>query len=145
MYFPLKNVLSFQRMQQTNRMLVSMVVIFGSTWLPLNLINLVADLNLVELDCWKFYHALFILCHMTAMSSTCYNSFLYGRFNGAFGKEFVKVCPFLKRICGNQQYTDEHLGPIEVPLVTLGGNSVKGKSTTLKSGQCEGNNFSSAV
>jgi hypothetical protein len=38
----------FQRMRQTNRMLVSMVVIFGSTWLPLNLINLLADLNLVQ-------------------------------------------------------------------------------------------------
>jgi hypothetical protein len=37
-------------MRQTNRMLVSMVVIFGFTWLPLNLINLLADLNLVQVE-----------------------------------------------------------------------------------------------
>jgi hypothetical protein len=103
-------------MHQTNRMLVSMVVIFGSMWLPLDLINLLADLNLIEFQCWKFYHAAFILCHVTAMSSACYNPFLYGRFNDSFQKEFLKFSPSLRFVCGSdEQHVEEGLELKEIP------------------------------
>ena len=36
-----------------------------------------------------------------AMSSTCYNPFLYGRYNETFQKEFIKMIPSLAFICGN--------------------------------------------
>ena len=103
-------------MHQTNRMLVSMVVIFGSMWLPLNLINLLADLNLVDLQCWKFYHASFIFCHVTAMASACCNPFLYGRFNDSFRKEFLKFSPSLRFVCGSDEEAEEGLELNEIPI-----------------------------
>lgn len=36
-----------------------------------------------------------------AMSSTCYNPFLYGLHNEAFQKGFVELVPFLRIICGS--------------------------------------------
>ena len=81
------------RNQRTNRMLISMVVVFGIGWLPLNTINFIADLNVFPIWCWEFYHFVFFICHVMAMSSTCYNPFLYGCYNEAFNKEFTRLIP----------------------------------------------------
>ena len=37
-------------------MLISMVVVFGTCWLPLQTINFIADLNLVDIFCWEYHH-----------------------------------------------------------------------------------------
>lgn len=111
-------------MRQTNRMLVSMVILFGSMWLPINLINLIADLELVDLNCWKYYHAAFTGCHVIAMSSTCCNPFLYGRFNDSFRKEFLKFCPSLRLVCGSETVEVVESVQNETPMV----NVVKSKS-----------------
>ena len=90
--------LESQRNKRTNCMLIAMVVIFGGCWLPLNMTNLLSDL--VSLHCWSYYHLTFFLCHLLAMSSTCYNPFLYGWLNSAFRKEFraiSKCCQTQKR------------------------------------------------
>ena len=42
--------------QRTNRMLISMVVVFGTCWLPLQTINFIADLGLVDIFCWEYHH-----------------------------------------------------------------------------------------
>ncbi len=59
-------------------MLIAMVTIFGISWLPLNLVNLLNDLS-VSMAWWKYYNLCFFLAHTVAMSSTCYNVFLYVR------------------------------------------------------------------
>lgn len=87
------------RTVRTNRMLISMVAVFGTCWLPLNTINFVADLNLFDVFCWSYYHLVFFVCHAMAMSSTCYNPFLYGWHNESFRKEFVKLVPILGTLC----------------------------------------------
>ena len=96
-----------QRNQKTNRMLISMVVAFGICWLPLNTINFLADLDIIQppIYCWEFHHFTFFVFHVMAMSSTCYNPFLYGLHNEAFQTEFVKLVPFLRVICGNAAAT----------------------------------------
>ena len=125
-------------------MLIAMVVIFGTCWFPINLINLLADcMELGNLQqhqtfvfyqinlyyaflaailfmlfdflphlpsnllykgkhsinhlkhssvsgCWSYYYVTFFLCHTIAMSSTCYNPFLYGWLNSAFKAEFAR-------------------------------------------------------
>ena len=90
-------------------MLIAMVVIFGTSWFPINLINLLADcmdlsknVNLFGLKsivnilgCWSLYYFAFFLCHMIAMASTCYNPFLYGWLNSAFREEFARILPCL--------------------------------------------------
>ena len=80
-------------------MLISMVAVFGICWLPLNIINLLADLNF-PVYCWEYHNFTFFVFHVMAMSSTCYNPFLYGRYNETFQTEFVKMIPALGHICG---------------------------------------------
>ena len=82
------------RNARVNKMLISMVAIFGTCWFPINLINLAADtvdlssLNLFDESnkliisgCWELYYLMFFITHVIAMSSICYNPFLYGWMN----------------------------------------------------------------
>ena len=80
-------------------MLIYMVIVFGVCWLPLNVINFLADINLFPIHCWEYYNFTFFIAHVAAMSSTCCNPFLYGWYNEAFQKEFVNMIPALKFIC----------------------------------------------
>lgn len=74
------------------RMLIAMVTIFGVSWLPLTAINLLNDFYL-QTATWKHYYLFFFAAHAVAMSSTCYNPFLYAWLNENFRKEFKQVLP----------------------------------------------------
>ncbi|XP_064467308.1 prolactin-releasing peptide receptor-like [Ornithodoros turicata] len=80
------------RTRRTNRMLIAMVIIFATSWLPLNLYNLVADFY-IPASKWAYSNAFFFVSHAVAMSSTCYNPFLYAWLNENFRKEFKLVLP----------------------------------------------------
>ncbi|XP_032688688.1 prolactin-releasing peptide receptor-like isoform X2 [Odontomachus brunneus] len=82
-----------ERKRRTNRMLIAMVAIFGISWLPLNIINVVEDFYSPAND-WYYYRLCFFMTHCLAMSSTCYNPFLYAWLNDNFRKEFKQ------RLCG---------------------------------------------
>lgn len=81
-----------ERKKRTNRMLIAMVVIFLLSWLPLNVINIINDFT-DQIDKWKYYYLSFFMVHSMAMSSTCYNPFLYAWLNENFRKEFKQVLP----------------------------------------------------
>uniref|UniRef100_A0A1B6DKU7 G-protein coupled receptors family 1 profile domain-containing protein n=1 Tax=Clastoptera arizonana TaxID=38151 RepID=A0A1B6DKU7_9HEMI len=81
-----------ERKRRTNRMLIAMVTIFGVSWLPLNLINILNDIY-IDTGHWKYYNFCFFLVHAVAVSSTCYNPFLYAWLNDNFRKEFKQVLP----------------------------------------------------
>ncbi|XP_066907729.1 prolactin-releasing peptide receptor [Halyomorpha halys] len=81
-----------ERKRRTNRMLIAMVAIFGVSWLPLNLINLINDIY-IPTGNWRYYYLCFFVGHSIAMSSTCYNPFLYAWLNDNFRKEFKQVLP----------------------------------------------------
>lgn len=72
-----KEAMERERKRRTNRMLIAMVFIFGMSWLPLNVFNLAADLSEDAAE-WKYSNLTFFCSHAVAMSSTCYNPFLYG-------------------------------------------------------------------
>lgn len=81
-----------ERKRRTNRMLIAMVVIFLISWLPLNVINITNDVYMQTAH-WTYYYLCFFMVHSLAMSSTCYNPFLYAWLNENFRKEFKQVLP----------------------------------------------------
>ena len=87
-----KEEIDRERKRRTNRMLISMVSIFALSWLPLNCINIINDFN-NQVGNWRYYNLLFFFFHALAMSSTCYNPFLYAWLNENFRKEFKQVLP----------------------------------------------------
>ncbi|XP_071859790.1 prolactin-releasing peptide receptor [Bombus fervidus] len=96
-----------ERKKRTNRMLIAMVAVFGISWLPLNIINVIDDFYSPAND-WTYYRICFFMTHCLAMSSTCYNPFLYAWLNDNFRKEFKQVLPcFPKAINGYTPRTTE--------------------------------------
>lgn len=103
-----KEELDRDRKKRTNRMLIAMVAVFGFSWLPLNVVNVLDDFYVHTAE-WKFYNFIFFIAHCIAMSSTCYNPFLYAWLNDNFRKEFKLVLPCFRgsvsrRLAGSQRW-----------------------------------------
>ena len=86
---------SKEKNRKVNRMLIAMVVIFAVSWLPMNMINMLTDL-VEQVDTWRYIGVTFFWMHCLAMSSACYNPFLYAWLNENFRQEFLKVLPFCR-------------------------------------------------
>lgn len=78
-----------RRMKRTNCLLISIAIIFGVSWLPLNFFNLYADLWGTTMT--KEALIVYAFCHMCGMSSACSNPLLYGWLNDNFRKEFQQL------------------------------------------------------
>lgn len=87
-----KEEIDKSRKRRTNQMLIAMVTIFGLSWLPLNMINLCNDFYMYAIHL-EFYFLIFFISHVIAMSSTCYNPFIYAWMNENFRKEFKQLIP----------------------------------------------------
>ncbi|XP_011504928.1 PREDICTED: prolactin-releasing peptide receptor-like [Ceratosolen solmsi marchali] len=137
-----------ERKKRTNRMLIAMVAIFGVSWLPLNIVNVVEDFYPPAMK-WTFYKVLFFMAHCLAMSSTCYNPFLYAWLNDNFRKEFKQVLPCFsqsseyggrgsggeglrsERTCnGNEQTVQESLLPSQLAKQYSGCEMISLEPTT---------------
>lgn len=70
--------------RQRSIILLFMLLVFVTCWLPLNLLKLLDDLE-VPLVCWPYYYITFFTCHLFAMSSTCWNPILYGHLSRSSG------------------------------------------------------------
>ncbi|GFW88838.1 neuropeptide F receptor [Trichonephila clavipes] len=79
-----------KRVKKTNILLVSIALIFGFSWMPLNILNVVADFFYPFSDNSTF-RIVFACCHMAGMSSACSNPLLYGWLNENFKKEFKEI------------------------------------------------------
>lgn len=78
-----------KRIRKTNILLFSIAIIFGISWLPLNILNIVVDLFYPFEDSSKF-RICFAICHMIGMSSACSNPLLYGMKNSViFIQSFI--------------------------------------------------------
>ncbi|XP_048365317.1 neuropeptide Y receptor type 1 isoform X2 [Sphaerodactylus townsendi] len=82
--------------KRINIMLMSIVVAFAVCWLPLTIFNTVFDWNHEILPGATCSHnLLFLICHLTAMISTCVNPIFYGFLN----KNFQRDLQVLFRFC----------------------------------------------
>ncbi|XP_015789549.1 neuropeptide F receptor-like isoform X2 [Tetranychus urticae] len=95
------------KQRKTRLLLISISFIFGISWLPLNIVNIVADIYF-PFDNSQVYRILFACCHLAGMSSACSNPLLYGFLNDNFRREFrelfIRCCPFL--VTSTSTYTD---------------------------------------
>ncbi len=79
--------LSHQRARRkTIKMLILVVVIFCICWMPLNMYHLLTDFHP---DSDRFHHnsSAYLACHWFAISSVCYNPFIYCWLNESFRYE----------------------------------------------------------
>lgn len=107
-----KEEIDRDRKKRTNRMLMAMVAVFGLSWMPLNVVNMIYDFD-AKIGEWSYYNLIFFCAHSVAMSSTCYNPFLYAWLNDNFRKEFKLVLPFFSAstrsrcLTGSQRWQPE--------------------------------------
>ena len=72
--------------RKTIKMLITVVAIFCVCWMPLNMYHLLTDFHP---DSERFHHnsSVYLACHWFAMSSVCYNPFVYCWMNASFRSE----------------------------------------------------------
>lgn len=92
-----------KRNKRINKMLIAMVVIFVSCWLPLDLYHFFV-VALPE----DYALSIFLITHVIAMSSVMYNPILYGWMNDNFNNHFRKALPCINKLLHvnrSQSYT----------------------------------------
>ncbi|XP_027197814.2 uncharacterized protein LOC113792119 isoform X1 [Dermatophagoides pteronyssinus] len=74
--------------------LILIVAMFGICWMPLNLYHLLVDFHLIIAN-----FNIFLICHWIAMSSVCWNPFIYCWLNESFRKGATKMIIFICCCC----------------------------------------------
>ncbi|XP_038570746.1 neuropeptide Y receptor type 2 [Micropterus salmoides] len=99
-----------QRRKKTTKMLLTMVVVFAVSWLPLHAFQLAVDIDSTVLY-MKDFKLLFTVFHIVAMCSTFVNPILYGWMNNNYRIAFMSVCkcymPFSLCSKGRETQKDE--------------------------------------
>ncbi|KAG9270419.1 neuropeptide Y receptor type 4-like [Astyanax mexicanus] len=75
--------------KRINIMLATIVAVFAFCWLPLTVFNTIFDWNHEALP--VCHNAVFSVCHLMAMASTCVNPIIYGFLNNNFQKELKSL------------------------------------------------------
>ncbi|XP_038266558.2 prolactin-releasing peptide receptor-like [Dermochelys coriacea] len=85
------------RCKRTFCLLVMVVVVFGVCWLPLHTFNLIWDINIIAIDAY-YFSLVQLLCHWFALSSACYNPFIYGWLHNSFREELKKLLVWHRKV-----------------------------------------------
>ncbi|XP_061469178.1 prolactin-releasing peptide receptor-like [Rhineura floridana] len=74
-----------KKKQKTFRILVISVMCFACCWLPLQVVNLIRDIDeeFTVLD-KRYVNVIQVSCHVIAMSSACFNPFIYASLHDKF-------------------------------------------------------------
>ena len=86
-----------RRKRRTNVILLIIGVVFALSWLPLNICNIIADVNpqlLLRID---RHNLLIPTCNLLVLLSVCINPILYGWLNENFRREFLLVFSCFRR------------------------------------------------
>ncbi|KAM4704408.1 prolactin-releasing peptide receptor [Rhinophrynus dorsalis] len=85
------------RKKRTFCLLVTVGLVFGICWLPLHLFNIIRDINIDLIDKY-YFNLLQLMCHWFAMSSACYNPFIYAWFHDSFREELKKILIWHRKV-----------------------------------------------
>ncbi|KAG9471967.1 hypothetical protein GDO78_021959 [Eleutherodactylus coqui] len=100
---------SYNHMRRVNLLLASMLGAFAVCYLPLQIFNVIVELNHRLIN--VCYHDLtFSLCHLLAMISTCINPIIYGLLNSNVKQE-VKI--LVQRCKGQRKKEPDILNELE--------------------------------
>ena len=99
-----------RRYRKNLALLVTICAMFAVCWLPLVLLNLLADLASEVFAATDFTLA-FATAHVIAMSSACINPVLYGWFNPSFKHELKRLLLFWLRDTTNQSSESQSEAP----------------------------------
>uniref|UniRef100_A0A7E4UL28 G_PROTEIN_RECEP_F1_2 domain-containing protein n=1 Tax=Panagrellus redivivus TaxID=6233 RepID=A0A7E4UL28_PANRE len=78
--------LLLQRNRRAVLLLLSLVLIYGICWLPIQLYNVLNVLEVID-----FSQSRYIFCHMIGMCSACLNPIMYGLINESFRNAFLDM------------------------------------------------------
>ncbi|XP_067830929.1 prolactin-releasing peptide receptor-like [Heptranchias perlo] len=71
--------------RKTFILLVISVLVFAICWLPLQILNLIIDIDIdLTILNYRYVKVLHLSCHWVAMSSSCYNPFIYASLHRKF-------------------------------------------------------------
>lgn len=82
-----------KKKQKTFQILVISVMCFAACWLPLQVVNLIRDIDeeFAILD-KRYVNVIQVSCHVIAMSSACFNPFIYASLHDKFR---LHICNYL--------------------------------------------------
>ena len=86
----MRNFFSIIKFATIIAQLLVVISLFALCWLPLNVYHLVSDVGASE-SATRHNSTAFLVCHWLAMSSVCYNPFVYCWLNANF-RDAVKTC-----------------------------------------------------
>ncbi|XP_015674961.1 prolactin-releasing peptide receptor-like [Protobothrops mucrosquamatus] len=90
------------RRKRTFCLLVIVVVVFGVCWLPLHAFNFIRDVNINAIDAY-YFSLIQLVCHWFAMSSACYNPFIYAWLHDSFREELKKLLAWPRKVVPSGQ------------------------------------------
>ncbi|XP_017130917.1 neuropeptide F receptor isoform X3 [Drosophila elegans] len=120
-----------RRMKRTNCLLISIAIIFGVSWLPLNFFNLYADMERSPVT--QNMLVRYAICHMIGMSSACSNPLLYGWLNDNFRCNVHSAARRRRKLGAGADLSRGELkllGPGGAQSGTVGGEGVTGLAAT---------------
>lgn len=85
------------RRRKTFRLLVLVVTAFSVCWMPLHIFNFLRDVDIRLID-KHYFNLVQLLCHWFAMSSACYNPFIYAWLHDRFRSELKKMFTVKRRV-----------------------------------------------
>ena len=84
---------------KTIKMLILVVILFALCWMPLNMYHVLTDFH-PDRKTFRHDTTVFFVCHWIAMSSICYNPFVYCWLNESFRAEFKSRCNLVLKRSG---------------------------------------------
>ncbi|XP_064601122.1 neuropeptide F receptor-like [Liolophura sinensis] len=116
-----RSLRAIHRHRKNMTILTSIAMTFGITWLPLTVLNIMADYD-YRIFLESNFNLAYAICHLTAMLSASLNPIIYGGLNPNFREEFLSVllCTRLRSRKGEDSIDE---GVFNLPVIGMDGST----------------------